>query len=103
MTVLVDGVLALMCHILQVVQNLMVVVVGSEHLVEVLVVGSKGSRVDLDHMRVLVDVPRDVVKLFCDLVHLVFKCLKCDHKVRLRLDPNLVGLLVKHVFLRVEV
>jgi len=103
MTVLVDGVLALMCHILQVVQNLMVVVVGSEHLVEVLVVGGKSGRVDSDHISVLVDVCRDVVKLFCDFVHLVFKCLKRDHKVRLRFNPNLVGLLVKHVFLRVEV
>jgi len=92
-----------MRYILQVVQNVVTVVVGSEHLVEVLVVGSKSGRVDLDHVRVLVNMCLDVVELLCDLMHLVLECLKCDHEVSLRLDSNLVGLLVKHVLLGVKV
>jgi len=92
-----------MRHILQVVQNVVTVVVGSEHLVEVLVVGSKSGRVDLDHVRVLVNMCLDVVELLCDLMHLVLECLKRDHEVSLRLDSNLVGLLVKHVLLGVKV
>ena len=103
MTVLVNCILTFMCHILQVMQNVLVVVVGSEHLVEVLVVGSKGGRVDSNHMGVLVDVSLDVAKLFCDIMHLVFKSLKSDHKVSLRFNSYLVGLLVKHVPLRVKV
>ena len=56
MTVLVNCILAFMRHILQVMQNVLVVVVGSEHLLKVLVVGSKGGRVNFDHMGILVDV-----------------------------------------------